>query len=578
MLYAQMDESISAYRQNQRIFEGLNHNLFVGENQFYNTGNLTFAHFPVLSPRPLRGRVRSFENCHGLHGKDGLMWIEGNTLYHKGQTVGTLSPGEKQFVTMGSRVIIWPDQVMYETETGRITPLGASVSLTGATFSLSRIDGEEYGSIPAQDAAPTSPANGAYWIDTSQTPHELKVYSSSLKTWSPVATTYIKIEHPDLANVFSQYDGVSFSGVTNEQFLNAGTDYVIASTGYGWIVVVGIIDENFTEAGEITIARRVPEMDFITENGNRLWGCSSKNHEIYSCKLGDPTNWFCYQGIATDSYAATVGSDGDFTGIASHLGYVLFFKERCIHKLFGTRPANYQIMEVNARGVKAGAASTICQVNETLYYLSPEGIMRYDGSLPEDISSPLGVDSLEGGASGALDGKYYVSLKNSEGWGLYLFDEKAGGLWLREDGTRALYMAQDGNELYFVDEAGALWSEKGTLDPPYCDENAAEEGKISWFCETGDFLMDEPETGYMGRVQMRCMIPRKGFIRVEAMYDSDGIWRQIETVRETPLRSITVEVVPYQCDHFRLRLSGEGDVKIYSLARKIELDRGRDNG
>lgn len=578
MIFPRMEEKHSAYQVNQRFFEGLNHNLSVGENQFYHTANLSFSHYPVLSPRPPRRRVRAFDDCQGLHDKEGLMWVDNNILYHNGQQVGSLSLGggitRRRFVTMGSRVIIWPDMVMYDTESGQFSPLGASISVEGATFTLSRVDGEEYGeSIPAQETAPSSPANGDYWIDTSQTVHELKVYSSALKTWSSIATTYIKVSHPSLANVFSQYDGITFEGVTNQQFLNAGTDYVVVSTGYGWIVVTGIIDQNFTEAGTVTISRKVPQMDFICESGNRLWGCSSVNHEIYASKLGDPTNWFCYQGLSTDSYAATIGSDGDFTGAAAHMGYVLFFKEKRIHKVFGTRPANFQIMEVSVPGVKEGCADTLCLVNTTLYYLSPLGVMRYDGSVPENIAYPLGPGKYMGGASGAYEGRYYVSLQDEGGqWGLYLFDEKNGGSWLREDDTRALYMASSGRDMYFVNQEGVLFAQGGQESGAYEDETADDEGAVEWMGETGDFLMDSPDRGYMGRVRIRCEVPVRGNILVEAMYDSDGIWRRIEDIRATPLRSLSVEAVPYACDHFRLRLSGRGDVRIYSLERQIELE------
>ncbi len=85
----------------------------------------------------------------------------------------------------------------------------------------------------------------------------------------------------------------------------------------------------------VKLERRVPDLDFVTEQGNRVWGCSRKENSIYACALGDPTNWYSYRGIASDSYAVSVGSDGAFTGAASCLGYLLFFKENCIHKLYG---------------------------------------------------------------------------------------------------------------------------------------------------------------------------------------------------------------------------------------------------
>lgn len=88
----------------------------------------------------------------------------------------------------------------------------------------------------------------------------------------------------------------------------------------------------------VELERRVPDMDYLTECDNRVWGCSNKENVIYACKLGDPTNWFSYRGIAADSYAVTVGSDGAFTGAATCMGYALFFKENTLHKLYGSKP------------------------------------------------------------------------------------------------------------------------------------------------------------------------------------------------------------------------------------------------
>ena len=97
----------------------------------------------------------------------------------------------------------------------------------------------------------------------------------------------------------------------------------------------------------------MPELDFVTECDNRVWGCSKKENVIYGCTLGDPTNWYSYQGTAADSYAVTVGSDGPFTAAASCLGCVLFFKENCIHRLYGTKPSEYRLSSVRCRGVAA---------------------------------------------------------------------------------------------------------------------------------------------------------------------------------------------------------------------------------
>lgn len=173
-----------------------------------------------------------------------------------------------------------------------------------------------------------------------------------------------------------------------------------------WISIDGgqVAIYNADKTG-ITAQRRVPELEYLTENSNRVWGCNSKENVIYSCKQGDPTNWYCYNGIASDSYAVTVGSEGGFTGAATCMGYVLFFKENTIHKIYGSRPADYQVVSTQCRGVAKGASRSLSVINETLYYLSTEGVMAWDGSLPVNISGRLGrswLMNVKYAAGGAL--------------------------------------------------------------------------------------------------------------------------------------------------------------------------------
>ena len=162
-------------------------------------------------------------------------------------------------------------------------------------------------------------------------------------------------------------------------------------------------------------------MDFVTESENRLWACSSEKHEIYASKLGDPKNWYCYEGISTDSYAVTVGSDGDFTGACTYLGNILFFKEDTVHKIYGSQPSNFQVMSSSIRGVAKGSEKSLAIVNETLYYQSRNGIVAYAGSAPTKISEALGEEAYHSVHAGAIGNKYYASMCRGENeWHLFV--------------------------------------------------------------------------------------------------------------------------------------------------------------
>ena len=181
--------------------------------------------------------------------------------------------------------------------------------------------------------------------------------------------------------------------------------------------------------------RRVPDLEYLTECDNRVWGCSSRENVIYACKLGDPTNWFSYRGIAADSYAVTVGSDGAFTGAATCMGYALFFKENTLHKLYGSKPSDFQLSSLRCRGVAKGAARSLCVINETLYYLSPDGVMAWDGSIPTKVSTaldPARLRNVKSALGGALDGRYYLHLVRGSGEAqavrLLVYDTRTGAL------------------------------------------------------------------------------------------------------------------------------------------------------
>ena len=147
----------------------------------------------------------------------------------------------------------------------------------------------------------------------------------------------------------------------NVESLNKTT--VLKDVGEGYLLIVGPIDKDGSQTEPITIKRTVPDMDFYTVSENRLWGCSSKNHEIYASKLGSFRNFNCFDGVSSDSCAATIASDGDFTGAITYLGYVMFWKENAVYKVYGNRPSNFQIVEGMLRGVAKGCGKSLCIVN-----------------------------------------------------------------------------------------------------------------------------------------------------------------------------------------------------------------------
>ena len=596
MKYPKLTE-IPTTRELVDVFKGYNHNLRIGEGEFYDMTNLSSDNYPILSPRPKRGIYATPSLPQGMVAKDALCYVDGGDFiinknelqrFKLGLTVEKDDEGKiipKTLVSMGAYVVIMPDKKYVNTaDYSDFGDIEATVTTTtSVTFEMCTMDGVEF-DVKGSPTAPTNPSNMAYWIDTSETPHQLKQYSTTTAMWSTIATSYVKISAIGIGEKFSVNDGVTISGVVAYPDLNASTVIMAKDTDY--IVVRGIIEEKIEQPTPICVSRWMPDFDFVVESENRLWGCKygvmymgkaydtekgetvdvySKDvvNEIYASKLGDFKNWSCYMSISTDSYSASVGTDGQFTGAITHLGYPLFFKENYVHKVYGNYPANYQIQTTACRGVQKGCARSLSIVNEVLYYKARSGICAYDGSLPVEISSALGEMTYSDAVAGTLGNKYYISMRDDkEQYHLFVYDTMKG-MWHREDDTEAADFCNCRGELYYIDRAyDQIRTIRGT--------GVTDVVPIKWSAVTGIIGTDSPDKKYVSRLDVRMSLEVGTRVMFFAEYDSSGEWEHLFTMTGTKLGSFAVPIRPQRCDHFRLKIIGQGEAKIFSICKTIE--------
>ena len=591
MQYPTLTEQATT-RQIIDVFGGYNHNLRIGDGEFYDERNLCSDDYPLLTTRRQRGVYASPTNPQGMIAKDALCYVDGSAfvINEKRIEMNLSTAAEdcpKSLVSMGAYVIILPDKKYINTaEVSDRGSMEATYTSTGdVTFSLCTADGGSYGDVITSAAAPENPANGAYWLDVSGEQHALKVYSSATGVWSTVATTYVKISATGIGAQFGQYDGVQLSGIAKNGVKDLNGSAIVWAKGDDYIVVVGILDASVTQTaadGAVKVERSVPDMDFVIESGNRLWGCKygyadgKTVNEIYASKLGDFKNWNCFMGISTDSYAASCGTDGQWTGAITHLGYPLFFKENCLHKVYGTFPSNFQIQTTTCRGVQKGSGGSMAIVNEVLYYKSRGGVCVYDGSLPEEISEAFGGEIYSDAVGGGHRNKYYLSMKDSGGtWCLFVYDTRLG-TWHKEDATHAEAWCSCQDEMYYIDASDkkirtVLGRGKKDTSP------------ISWMAETGTIMALTTSSNYpewisnkkfVGRMLIRMSLDAGATMQVYIQYDSSGVWEKLWDMTGKNLRTFSFPVRPHRCDHFRLKLEGTGGAKIYSITKTLE--RGSD--
>lgn len=543
-------------------FGGLDLRGGAAEGTFRHMENMTAADWPALSVRAPRGTVAVLDAPNGLTAKDAPVWVDGTALYINGLSAGlTLTDSPKQLVSMGSYLLIWPDKVYINTaDWSDCGSMEHTVTLTGGvSFAPCAADGTAL-SYTTAAAPPEDASQGALWLDTAATPPILRQYG--VGGWETAAGACLRLCAVGVDSGFSAGDAVELSGFTagvlNGSFpvLSAQEDALILSAP----PVSG------TQSGTVTLARTVPDMDFVVECGNRLWGCKyglvggESVNEIYASKLGDFKNWHCFAGLSTDSYAASRGSDGVFTGAAVVLGSPVFFKEECMERVYPAASGAHRIVTLACQGIRKGSGASAAAVNGVLYYHAPGGVYAYSGSMPVCVSQALGQETYHGAVGGALGGEYYVSMADSRGaYHLFCYDT-ARKLWHRQDDTRAVAFAACDGELLCLDgDSGAVLALHGRAGTP--------ESTVSWEAQSGDWWMKEAHSSTLRRLTIRARLAPEAVMHAELSYDGGVTWLPQGTVTGggTEIERRTVHVRPRRCRQVRLRLRGTGQVTVYSV-------------
>lgn len=515
-------------KRSQIKFGGLNHTAGAGDGDLWDMRNLTSDHSPLLASRPPRWLYRTLGSGGGLYAWEKLCWVDGTGFYYDGELMGQVSEGKKVFGCLAPYIVILPDKCYYNVDTGEFGSLESRWSGTNLVF--------ENGQIYGADAS----ANTIRWYGV------------------------------DWASYFKTGDAVTISGCTvhTENNKTAIIREISGDRMYFSENCFTLDGEDgttfYTDNGEISIARTMPDLKYVCENENRLWGCTDGT--IYACKLGDVFNWNVNDGIDSDSWAVDTGSAGVFTGCVSYGGYPIFFKENHIYKVYGSYPSNYGLLGSATLGLTEGCYGSLAVAGEVLFYLSRSGICAYTGGVPQPMGQAFGVERFRDAVAGSDGLKYYVSMRAGEDdWRLYVYDTQ-NGVWHREDETQATHFAKLDGNLYCLNAQGEILLMGNVTDPP---EGATQETDLEWMAEFADFTDEDPNKKGLTKLQIRLELEEGATVKVYLQFDSDGDWQQVSgALGEGVKRSYYLPIIPRRTDHYRLKLQGTGGCRVHSLVRE----------
>ena len=481
--------------------------------------NLTGRSAPLLASRPGRRTVAAQTNPRGMCAVGSrLFTVDGNRLYRDGAAFTGTLPGaadaERSFAALGTRLLLWPDRICVDAEgSGTTEALAASVTRS-CTF-----------------------ADGTYAGEAAE------------------ANTILGPSGTDWGALFRAGDAVTISGAADAE--NNRTAIVREIDGRA----LRFYEHTFTPnaaARQITVARTVPELDFLCVCGNRVWGC--RGDTIRCCALGDPFNWNVFDGLSTDAWSAETGTPGAFTGCVSFMGWPVFFKADRIFKVYGSRPGNFEVISSATLGVLPGAAKTLAVAGETLYYLSRAGFVRYNGGYPTRVDAALDT-RYAGGAAGSDGRRMFVSALRGDGARELLAYDPETGMWHREDALAVRDFACADGTLYAQTASAVL----AVGDAPDPNEPAAASSVTFAPFDAASFASKYP-------VRLWLRYESAGPLTAEIAYDG-GAWETAAALPAGGRADRNTPVPIRRCGRFALRLSAAGAWKLYALQVETRAER-----
>lgn len=589
-------------RQGQ--FGGLKHCRSCSDGEIYDMNNITLDEFPLIKTRKPRKRFASInrEFVMDFYADNGQVLYtntNGDLFIHGiGKMAKNLQNGRKKFVRFGNRVVVLPDKIL----------LNMTYKILGILDFVSELPetGNTFGDAYAVSNFQTEWShrniyvwNGNEWIFMRQFDQPMSI---SDQRNQPLIGTYVSGNYGTLNSVlmgnsagvylnrgWKVGDAVKISGCTKVEKNNKTViirDIVDVETGTLFVFSDYAFEtpdssENaYNEEGIITLERVVPDMDFMFECNNRLWGAKGKT--IYASKLGDPTNWYFFDGLSIDSWSIDTQSKGNIVGGWGDY-YPYFLREDGMTIVCGSVPSGYQCYDKSAiPGLKKGEERSIAHAGAYTLWLSREGMVLFGddtGRIMKDIFRDWDLNDIKAVSAGTK--AYFLCWTEKEHNSgmdhvIFCFDSRTG-LWEKQSGAGYTELAYDGGVLYGLSPA----EERSDINILNGGTELQENDEIEIYSDVqfGDFYSDTENRKATDLLMLRVEMEPNAELDVYIKYDSCGKYELLETIsggkNGISKRTIDIPITPRRCDHYHIMLMGNGQWTLYAMSRNIRTGSER---
>ena len=494
----------------------------------------------TLRTRKKRGLRGTWENLKGVLSDEFIFTIRGNTLYMDETAVEGLSfaaARQRQMVRLGDYLLIYPDKVAVNI----YDPADNFRLQQSFTGSVKRTLRTAYGAVTAANALPDTGSEGA------QVLVEDTLYVRRAGSWRVSdREVFTQLACAGIGENFREEDGVTL-GETAHQVVSADADTLLLR---GPILTPGEM--------ELTVTRPAPQLDWLQVWGDRVFGCrhaAGSGSMLWACAPDNIRNW-----VWDDAWSAKAWASGPFTGCGALHGSPIFFTENCILRIYPDSGGDHRVDTLAAPGVAPGSGKSVAAWEGTLYYLSSQGVMAYDGSYPRRVSRDLGTEVWKNGVAACWAGEYWLAADNSWDIPHLVCCDVEEETWRREDGLQVTHLFTHAGALQLVDSLGNVWCAQGLVGQT--------EEDFYYTCQLPRFDLYSLRRPKLVGLELRLQV--RGQLDIYLEYDSSGDPIHLTTLQDLGISTVSIPIPPRLADHFRISFDGQGELCIHTMAYILE--------
>lgn len=312
-----------------------------------------------------------------------------------------------------------------------------------------------------------------------------------------------------------------------------------------------------------------PTFNDVTVYAGRVIGCVRK--QLRACAYDDIGDWDIYaerEDPTLGPYYKTFETKSEFTACTNYKNRAIFFTADEMYELYGNDPTQFKLVKVADVGCVNRFA--LGEVDGALYFVSKEGVMRYNGTVPVMISDdicniPKAQNQAYSAALGGSGRTVYVRFEGERENSLYSYNTETK-LWAREDDIPAIEVVNYCGNSFLATEDG-LWE----LEKDYFEDSENNDGAhFAWELETQQIHHYCPTKKRSSRLEF--YIRQKTPQRVDVYVSYDGCkYKLVRTVLNAKNSAVCVPLERLEFESIQFKFCGSGQAQIHYITNSFSL-------